>query len=132
MSIDIGHGLVIPQFSLGDRMRKSREVTGLDQTDFAEELGISRASVSNHERGVSHPRKIVLKAWALRCGVPLLWLETGEEVKANRPSPDGESLPVECTPRDSNPKPIDYGSQNFCSVVPLPVRRRLDFAGDAA
>ncbi|WP_405472347.1 helix-turn-helix domain-containing protein [Paenarthrobacter ilicis] len=78
---------VIPQFTVADRLRKAREHTGLDQLEFAEELGVSRATVSNNERGVVSPRKIVLKAWALRTGVPVSWLETGEAPAAI--GPDG-------------------------------------------
>lgn len=76
---------VIPQFNLADRLRKAREITGLDQAEFADELGVSRGTVSNNERGTVAPRQIVLKAWALRTGVPLKWLETGEAPGATGP-----------------------------------------------
>ena len=64
----------IPSFAIGDRLRKAREHTGLGHT------------VTNYERGHVSPRAIVLKMWALRTGVPLVWLETGE---APRPSDEG-------------------------------------------
>jgi transcriptional regulator with XRE-family HTH domain len=70
-------GVVIPEFTVGDRLRKARELTGLDQQRFADEIGISRQSVSNYELGNTKVRKIVLIAWQMRTGVPVEWLEHG-------------------------------------------------------
>ena len=103
-------------WTLEDRLRKAREVTGLGQSEFAAEIDVSRRTVGNYESGSVAPRRIVLKAWALRSGVPLEWLETGS-VTHESPSPGGDGLSVECAPRDSNPEPIDYGSVS--NVVPL-------------
>ncbi|MGP4975833.1 helix-turn-helix domain-containing protein [Brachybacterium tyrofermentans] len=80
---------IVPSFTVADRLRKAREVTGMDQTEFAEHAGLSRAGVSNAERGESTPRRSTLKLWALASGVPLAWIETGEA-----PSPDGEGASV--------------------------------------
>ena len=60
----------------------------MDQTTFAEHAGLSRAGVSNAERGESMPRRSTLKLWALASGVPLHWIETGE---AASPGGDGAS-----------------------------------------
>lgn len=65
---------VIPEFTFGDRLRKARELTGLEQKDFAAEIGISRTSVSNAETGANRPHQITIKAWALRTGVNMDWL----------------------------------------------------------
>ena len=95
----------IPEWSLADRMRKAREITGLDQSAFGEELGVSRATVSNAERGRTSPSRLLMRAWALRSGVPLQWLETGKD-----PRPDGGpngGLTDQRTRRDSNPQPSD-------------------------
>jgi len=67
----------VPEWTLGDRLRKARELTGLEVHEFADEIGIHRNSVGNYERG-RRPRPIVLKAWALRSGVSAAWLETGQ------------------------------------------------------
>lgn len=76
----------IPAFHAGDRLRKARELTGLDQTEFAGQLGVSRGTVSNYENSATTKRKpIVMRAWALASGVPLAWLETGEE--GSEPTP---------------------------------------------
>ena len=77
---------VIPQFTMSDRLRKARELTGLDKGQFADELGVSRNSVANAEAGHSQPRRITLRAWALRTGVPLEWLETGKTPAGQSPS----------------------------------------------
>ncbi|HXI18753.1 MAG TPA: helix-turn-helix transcriptional regulator [Chloroflexota bacterium] len=91
---------LIPTFTQADRLRKAREVAHLDQVDLADEIGISRQTVSNYETGSSHPRKIVLKAWALASGVPLEWLMDG----TRPPTPDSGQW----APRESNPQPADY------------------------
>lgn len=79
----------VPQFTIGDRLRKSRETTGMDQGQFAEHIGVSRGTVSNYERDAGeHPRPIVLKAWAMATGVPLSWIETGV-IDINPTPPDG-------------------------------------------
>jgi transcriptional regulator with XRE-family HTH domain len=79
----------IPVFTMGDRLRKAREVVGLDQSEFAEQLGVSRGTVSNYERSSTENRKpIVIRAWALATGVPLEWLQTGEGAPTATP-PDG-------------------------------------------
>ncbi|MDT4944520.1 MAG: hypothetical protein QOH14_1253 [Pseudonocardiales bacterium] len=77
-------GGIVPQWSMADRLRKARELTGLDQSDFAKELGISRNTVANYERGRHEPRKIVVRAWAMRTGVAWAWL-VGSDPGGNLP-----------------------------------------------
>ena len=36
---------VIPEFTLGDRLRKARELTGLSIRRFADEIGVSHTTV---------------------------------------------------------------------------------------
>ena len=55
----------VPEFRLCDRLRRAREITGLDQAAFAAELGISRTSVSNAETGTRRLAAAVLAALAL-------------------------------------------------------------------
>lgn len=70
----------IPAFGVGDRLRKAREKTGLDQEAFSAELGISRGTVSNYERATTAVglKRPYLMAWALRADVPVEWLLTGK------------------------------------------------------
>lgn len=78
----------VPEWTVGDRLRKAREIARLDQQPFADAIGVSRGTVSNYERGsVDHYKPIVLRAWAMATGVPLEWLETG--VTTSTPPPRG-------------------------------------------
>lgn len=69
-------------FGIADRLRASREDAGMDQRMFAERTGLSRATISNYERGIHKPRRPQLVVWALATGFSMHWLETGE------PGPD--------------------------------------------
>ncbi len=84
----------VPQFTIGDRLRKARETTGMDQAAFAEHIGVSRGTVSNYERGVGegHHKPIVLRTWAMATGVPLSWIETGIIETHPTPPDGGEAL----------------------------------------
>jgi len=71
-------GATVPQWTLGDRMRKAREHAGLKQAELAEEIGVGRTSIVNYESGSTTPSRPVLLSWALRCGVSFEWLaDTG-------------------------------------------------------
>lgn len=76
----------VPVWTVGDRLRKARSLTGLTARDFAEEIGVSQKTVTNAEGDRHVVRKIVLNAWALRTGVPVEWLERG--TIPGRPSGD--------------------------------------------
>lgn len=106
MSANLETGL-IPWPKLNQRLRLAREETALDTKVFAEEIGVSRQTVLAYERGAYKPRPVVLKMWAMRTGVDLHWLETGEA-----PSPGGgEGAGVaESRLSESNRRPIHYRS----------------------
>ena len=65
----------VPQWSVGDRMRKARVGAGLKQPEMATEIGIGHRSVINYEADLRTPPRPVLVSWALRTGVPLWWLQ---------------------------------------------------------
>lgn len=67
-----------PEWTIADRLRKARELTGMKQNEFADEIGISRGTVSNYERGLGPFKRPYLLAWALGAGVPLEWLTNTE------------------------------------------------------
>lgn len=70
---------VVPEFTIGDRLRKAREYAGYEQGPFADLMGVSRGTISNYERDLaSKVKPIVLNQWALITGVRRDWLETGE------------------------------------------------------
>ena len=73
----VDRGPSIPPSSLQSRLRDSREWRGLEQADLARELGVGRSTVSNYERGVTEPGKLVINAWAVVCNIDVEWLKTG-------------------------------------------------------
>ncbi|PYY34220.1 XRE family transcriptional regulator [Curtobacterium sp. MCJR17_055] len=64
----------VPPVTLAHRLRIAREWRDLEQADIARELGISRATVSNYERGVTTPGKLAVNAWAVVTDVEVDWL----------------------------------------------------------
>jgi transcriptional regulator with XRE-family HTH domain len=68
---------VIPEWTVGDRLRKARELTGLNIKEFSAEVGISRNTITKYEAGEELPRPVYLRAWAMRTGVDVTWLEHG-------------------------------------------------------
>ncbi len=83
-----GRTPVIPQ-TIGDRMREARKGVGAKQTDIADALEISRATVLDWEGNKRKPSKIAIVAWAMVTGTSSEWIETGQgspqEVKRESP-----------------------------------------------
>jgi len=98
MSMNMTAGNV-PQWTITDRLRKSRELTGLDQIEFADRIGVSRGTVSNYERGSKSHQKSTLMTWAMGSGVPLEWLLTGQESSPTSPSSAANGHTVEYSHR---------------------------------
>ena len=66
----------IPTETLGERLRRARVAAGLSVSELADELEVSRNSISRWENGHGErPRRALLLAYALRCSVPIEWLE---------------------------------------------------------
>ena len=103
MTVDRAVG-TIPQLTRGDRMRMSLRHAGVGVQEMATYLDVARNTVSTWLNDRIVPSKQTMRLWAMRCGVPLVWLETGE---APTDSPSGPRL---YTTRDSNPEPADYES----------------------
>lgn len=64
----------IPQWSLGDRLRKAREDAGIKQDEMARRLAKSRGAVSGWESDLHRPDVLAIRAWAHESGVPVWWL----------------------------------------------------------
>ena len=86
---------VVPQWDLRHRLLRAREYAGLEQSELARELGVSRTTVSNAERGAHSPRRALILAWGLRCGVSLRWLETGQAGPSSTPPDSVRPLGLE-------------------------------------
>lgn len=63
-----------PAFTLGDRIAKRRRDLGLDQSDVAEALGVSRPLVSKWERNASIPDVEQAKQLAVYLDCSFGWL----------------------------------------------------------
>lgn len=69
----------LPEFHLGDRLRKARQHKGLEQRDMATAFGVSSGTISNWEAG-SQPTRggwntmTVVTKWSELTGVPQEWL----------------------------------------------------------
>ena len=63
-----------PPIELRHRLRIAREYAGLDQDQLAVRMNAARSTVSNAETGRVTPRRMVVSAWALACGVSRDWL----------------------------------------------------------
>lgn len=70
-------GTQVPEWTIGDRMRKAREFAGMTQSEMAQLLQVGRRTVTRVETSASKPKRGVMMAWALATGVPVDWLETG-------------------------------------------------------
>jgi transcriptional regulator with XRE-family HTH domain len=73
---DIAGG-VIPEWTLGWRMQRALGHAHLTTEEMADDLGVSRSTVSRWVNDKGPVRVIYLKQWALRTGVPLAWLLDG-------------------------------------------------------
>jgi transcriptional regulator with XRE-family HTH domain len=88
----------IPTWTLGDRLRKARTLAGFQREYFARIFSCDAKTVGNYENDKTRAPKLVVREYALRCGVPMHWLLTG-----NEPGPDDEPDPstiwYEASPR---------------------------------
>lgn len=65
----------IPNWTLGERLRKAREDMDVTQKELAALIGISDGTVQNYEGDkIERPKGIVIREWARVTGVPLWWL----------------------------------------------------------
>ncbi|MFT4128252.1 MAG: helix-turn-helix transcriptional regulator [Gordonia sp. (in: high G+C Gram-positive bacteria)] len=85
-------------------MRKSLRTSGVGVQEMADYLDVSRNAVGTWINGRVNPSVQTIRLWALRTGVPFVWLQTGETPAGPDDGPGGGS---ECAIRDSNPEPAD-------------------------
>lgn len=106
----------IPGWTLADRLRKARAHAGMDQSQLAEMLEVSRGTVANYERATVPARPLMVKMWAMATGVDAEWLRTGEDPRQGEPDGGLESYAA----RESNPQPADQPN----TLVRADFRRR--------
>lgn len=78
--------VLIPAWSIGERMAKARQTVDLDPSQMAARLGVTDRTIRNWENGVHPPKRAALLAYEQVTGVPMWWLE-GDDGGDN-PSPD--------------------------------------------
>lgn len=85
-------GFVIPEWTLGWRMQRAMAHAGLQTAEIADEIGVSRSTVSRwiNDNGTP-PRAGFVKLWAMRCGVPYEWLVSGD-VPTTHPDDHGSGM----------------------------------------
>lgn len=73
---------------LSENIRETRKKIGLSQEELAEEIGVSRQTISNWEKGINSPPTACLKKMSQRLGVSVLELlgEEPEEQAEKRPA----------------------------------------------
>ncbi|WP_224751704.1 helix-turn-helix domain-containing protein [Microbacterium helvum] len=76
---------------LADRMTKALRHSGIGVQEMADYLEVSRNAVSSWINGRNEPRRRDLRAFALRTGYPMSWLEKGKRAPLDL-SPDAEGL----------------------------------------
>lgn len=73
------------EWDMQDRLKKAMRVAGFSTSQLAEQLGVHRNTVTNCLSGRSLPDRRTLIAWAFATGVPVEWLETGQETTGDTP-----------------------------------------------
>lgn len=68
-----------PQFQLRHRLGLALEAAGVTPEEMAAELGVHVNSVYNYMSGRTHPKLAMVKLWAMRTGVPYVWIIDGDD-----------------------------------------------------
>jgi transcriptional regulator with XRE-family HTH domain len=79
---------VIPEWTLGWRLQRALAEAGVSVQEMADELGVSRGTISRWCNDHGEPSRGYLKLWSLRTGVDHDWLVSGDRVA----SPVGGTL----------------------------------------
>jgi len=105
----------VPQWTLGDRLKKAREHAGYTQAELAAVTGIGRSTMVTYETDRAVPKRPILLSWHMATGVPLEWIISGED----RPSGPDNGTSAQFRGGEVNvPKNINPWSQ-WGSPTPL-------------
>ena len=66
----------VPRWTVGDRLRKCREVTGIGVEEMATKIGRTRNSVTRYERSTTVDVNVV-RSYSAITDTPMEWLLTG-------------------------------------------------------
>jgi transcriptional regulator with XRE-family HTH domain len=95
----------VPEWTLGDRLRKSLDHSGVGYQEMADYLGLrSTNTIGNYIAGRTKPSVLTLRAWSELTGVSLTWITYGDTGgPAPRPSLRGPSKEVPPPPGYEDP-----------------------------
>jgi transcriptional regulator with XRE-family HTH domain len=100
MSMNAPIGGEVPEWTLGNRLWRARTHAQLTQQELATKLGVGLRVVKEGEADKRGPKRWVVLAWAMVCGVDASWLETGE--RSGRDDGPGQDTSVSrCIPIDA-------------------------------
>lgn len=79
-------------FDMADRLRRALRISGVSVQEMADELDVSRNTVSNWINGRGEPRRRDLRDFAMKTGFPMEWLRDGTgEMTQDGPDGGGQS-----------------------------------------
>lgn len=118
---------VIPEWSLGDRLRKVRRLLGLSQIEFAEQLGTNTKTYAAWELDSTAPRNSVTiaKRVEVLSGVPATWIlgfEKSSPTRWYRPTERHlVALPALLNDADRHVEPDTIGLDPAFALAPAEV-----------
>lgn len=71
--------VTIPEWTIGDRLRKARRTAGITRDELAADIGCSAKTLGNYENDMTRAPKLVVKHYARCTGFPYSWLVEGED-----------------------------------------------------
>lgn len=115
------YGFIHPVWSFADRVRKARDIAGLNQREFAAAIEVSEGSLATWETGRAKPRDIVAVAKRIQLAtrVPAMWTLGIDE------TPDGDGGPTAAEPTvDKSSWFIKPGGEDNPATQIRDIRRR--------
>src|SRR5690606_17395828 len=82
----------VPQWTLGERLRKAMHWGGVDEARIARILGVTDRTVRNYLSDATRPKLVVLRQWADATRVPLDWLIGDDEEYLDLTKTDAEQV----------------------------------------
>lgn len=71
---EMSNAYTVPEWTIGDRLRKARESAGIGVAEMALRIGVGRNTITNYEHGHRSPSISALRQWAEITGTPASWL----------------------------------------------------------
>lgn len=79
--------MTFPTWTLQDRITKARTHAGLNQSELAQKMGLSRNTLGRWESGFNTPTEKNLQALAEATGVPVEWFYQDQTTQAPQSAP---------------------------------------------